>query len=65
MSLFAEMNGVYAKYFDGDFPARSAVAVKGFAEGSFSGKLNVLLSDNLSIYIECVVIQDVADASPG
>lgn len=29
MSLFGEMNAVYAKYFEGDFPARSAVAVKG------------------------------------
>ncbi|WP_321331105.1 RidA family protein [uncultured Bacteroides sp.] len=28
MSLFAAMNGVYATYFDGAFPARSAVAVK-------------------------------------
>lgn len=28
MSLFAGMNSVYATYFDGDFPARSAVAVK-------------------------------------
>lgn len=28
MSLFAGMNGVYATYFDGTFPARSAVAVK-------------------------------------
>jgi 2-iminobutanoate/2-iminopropanoate deaminase len=28
MSLFAGMNGVYATYFDGAFPARSAVAVK-------------------------------------
>ena len=28
MSLFAVMNGVYATYFNGDFPARSAVAVK-------------------------------------
>ena len=28
MSLFAEMNGVYATYFEGDFPARSAFAVK-------------------------------------
>ena len=28
MSLFAEMNAVYATYFDGDFPARSAFAVK-------------------------------------
>ena len=28
MSLFAGMNGVYATYFNGDFPAGSAVAVK-------------------------------------
>lgn len=28
MSLFAAMNAVYATYFDGDFPARSAFAVK-------------------------------------
>ncbi|BEG98888.1 RidA family protein [Bacteroides sedimenti] len=28
MSLFAEMNAVYATYFEGAFPARSAVAVK-------------------------------------
>ena len=27
MSLFADMNSVYATYFEGDFPARSAVAV--------------------------------------
>lgn len=28
MSLFAGMNSVYATYFSGDFPARSAFAVK-------------------------------------
>lgn len=28
MSLFAGMNGVYATYFTGDFPARCAFAVK-------------------------------------
>ena len=28
MSLFAGMNGIYASYFDGEFPARSAFAVK-------------------------------------
>lgn len=28
MSLFADMNKVYATYFSGDYPARSAVAVK-------------------------------------
>lgn len=29
MGLFAEVNEVYAGYFDGDFPARETVAVKG------------------------------------
>ena len=29
MSLFAEVNEIYAGYFDGDFPARETVAVKG------------------------------------
>ena len=33
MSLFAEMNAVYAKYFDGECPARSAIAVKGLPKG--------------------------------
>lgn len=33
MSLFAEMNAVYANYFEGDFPARSAVAVKALPKG--------------------------------
>ena len=28
MSYFADMNKVYATYFEGDYPARSAVAVK-------------------------------------
>jgi 2-iminobutanoate/2-iminopropanoate deaminase len=28
MSLFADMNTVYATYFEGEFPARSAFAVK-------------------------------------
>jgi 2-iminobutanoate/2-iminopropanoate deaminase len=28
MSLFAEMNEVYGRQFTGDFPARSAFAVK-------------------------------------
>ena len=34
MSLFAEMNTVYATYFDGDFPARSAFAVKALPKGA-------------------------------
>ncbi|HVM86610.1 MAG TPA: RidA family protein [Puia sp.] len=29
MSLFAQVNEVYGKYFSGDFPARETVAVKG------------------------------------
>jgi 2-iminobutanoate/2-iminopropanoate deaminase len=28
MSLFTEVNEVYATYFDGDFPARETIAVK-------------------------------------
>ena len=34
MSLFAEMNVVYANYFEGDFPARSAFAVKALPKGA-------------------------------
>lgn len=33
MALFGEMNTVYAKYFEGEFPARSAVAVKALPKG--------------------------------
>lgn len=34
MSLFAEMNKVYTDYFEGDFPARSAFAVKGLPKNA-------------------------------
>ena len=34
MSLFAEMNAGYATYFEGDFPARSAFAVKALPKGA-------------------------------
>ena len=34
MSLFAEMNAVYATYFECDFPARSAFAVKALPKGA-------------------------------
>ena len=34
MSLFAEMNAVYATYFEADFPARSAFAVKALPKGA-------------------------------
>ncbi len=37
MSLFAEMNAVYAKYFEGSFPARSAIAVKALPKGALVG----------------------------
>ena len=43
-ALFAEMNGVYAKYFDGDFPARSAVAVKALPKGAL-------------VEIECIAVR--------
>jgi 2-iminobutanoate/2-iminopropanoate deaminase len=29
MELFGEVNDIYGKYFEGDFPARETVAVKG------------------------------------
>lgn len=29
MALFSEVNEIYGKYFDGNFPARETVAVKG------------------------------------
>lgn len=29
MTLFSEVNEIYGKYFEGDFPARETVAVKG------------------------------------
>ena len=44
MSLFAEMNGVYAQYVKGDFPARSAVAVKALPKGAL-------------VEIECVAVR--------
>ncbi len=34
ISLFAEMNEVYAGYFDGAYPARSAFAVKQLPKGA-------------------------------
>lgn len=44
MSLFAEMNEVYAQYFDGAFPARSAVAVKALPKGAL-------------VEIECIAVR--------
>lgn len=34
MGQFAEMNAVYAEFFSGDFPARSAIQVAGLPKGA-------------------------------
>jgi 2-iminobutanoate/2-iminopropanoate deaminase len=34
MSLFPDLNEVYKKYYTGDFPARSTIAVKGLPLGA-------------------------------
>lgn len=34
MELFSQVNEIYAKYFDGDFPARETVAVKGLPKNA-------------------------------
>lgn len=39
MELFVQVNEIYAKYFEGDFPARETVAVKGLPK-----KANVEIS---------------------
>ena len=44
MSLFADMNKVYATYFEGDFPARSAVAVKALPKDAL-------------VEIECIAVR--------
>lgn len=44
MSLFADMNAVYATYFDGTFPARSAVAVKALPKSAL-------------VEIECIAVK--------
>ena len=44
MSLFGEMNEVYATYFEAPFPARSAVAVDALPRGA-------------SVEIECIAVR--------
>lgn len=44
MSLFGEMNKVYATYFDGAYPARSAVAVKALPKDAL-------------VEIECIAVR--------
>ena len=34
MDLFSHVNEIYAKYFEGDFPARETVAVKGLPKNA-------------------------------
>jgi 2-iminobutanoate/2-iminopropanoate deaminase len=34
MSLFGQVNEIYAKYFEGNFPARETVAVKGLPKNA-------------------------------
>lgn len=34
MTLFGQVNEIYAKYFDGNFPARETVAVKGLPKNA-------------------------------
>ncbi len=34
MNLFSQVNEIYAKYFEGDFPARETVAVKGLPKNA-------------------------------
>ena len=34
MSLFSQVNEIYAKYFDGEFPARETIAVKGLPKNA-------------------------------
>lgn len=44
MKDFADMNAVYATYFESDFPARSAVAVKALPKGAL-------------VEIECIAVR--------
>lgn len=44
MAMFSEMNAVYARHFEGAFPARSAVAVKALPKGAL-------------VEIECVAVR--------
>ena len=44
MDLFSQVNEVYAKYFEGDYPARETVAVKGLPK-SASVEISVIASE--------------------
>ena len=44
MGLFAQVNEVYATYFEGDFPARETVAVKGLPKNA-NVEISVIASE--------------------
>jgi len=46
MELFGQVNDIYGKYFDGDFPARETVAVKG-------------LPKNVNVEISMIAISNI------
>ena len=46
MTLFAEVNEIYGQYFQGDFPARETVAVKG-------------LPKNVNVEISAIAMGDI------
>ncbi len=44
MDLFSQVNEIYAKYFDGDFPARETIAVKGLPKNA-NVEISVIAAD--------------------
>ena len=44
MDLFSQVNEVYAKYFEGDYPARETVAVKGLPKAA-NVEISVIASE--------------------
>jgi len=44
MELFGQVNEIYAKYFDGNFPARETVAVKGLPKNA-NVEISVIAAD--------------------
>jgi 2-iminobutanoate/2-iminopropanoate deaminase len=44
MDLFGQVNEIYAKYFDGNFPARETVAVKGLPKNA-NVEISVVAAD--------------------
>jgi 2-iminobutanoate/2-iminopropanoate deaminase len=45
MELFSEVNDIYARYFDGGFPARETVAVKGLPKNA-NVEISMIAADN-------------------